>query len=97
MTMHQITRINSVGMTYRLTEIDGGTTITCMDLQKTITVEEHIESLDSSWYFWMNGKFIQEAFPNLSPDEREFLMTGITSEEWSELFTDEEEPDGDSN
>lgn len=25
---------------------------------------------------------IQDAFPELTPDEREFILTGITSEEW---------------
>lgn len=29
---------------------------------------------------------IQDIFPNLSPDEREFIKTGITSEEWDNLF-----------
>ncbi len=29
---------------------------------------------------------IQDIFPNLSPDEREFLMTGITPEEWKQIF-----------
>lgn len=32
------------------------------------------------------GGYIQNVFPNLSDDEREFLLTGITSEEWDELF-----------
>jgi len=32
---------------------------------------------------WKKGtRPIQEMLPNLSPDEREFLMTGITPEEW---------------
>jgi hypothetical protein len=25
---------------------------------------------------------IQEAMPNLTPDEREFIKTGITNDEW---------------
>jgi len=29
---------------------------------------------------------IQDIFPNLLPDEREFIKTGITSEEWDNLF-----------
>jgi len=33
---------------------------------------------------------IQQFFPRLSPDECEFLMTGITSEEWDETFEDME-------
>jgi hypothetical protein len=32
------------------------------------------------------GKNIQEAFPFLTPNQREFLMTGITAEEWDDLF-----------
>ena len=32
------------------------------------------------------GPVIQEAFPHLTPSEREFLMTGITPKEWTNLF-----------
>ena len=35
---------------------------------------------------WMSGKLIQEALPNLSTDEREFLISGVTSEEWQEYL-----------
>lgn len=38
---------------------------------------------------WRNGQLIQQAMPNLSADDREFLMTGITPEEWDEVFGDE--------
>ena len=31
------------------------------------------------------GELIQKAMPNLTADEREFLMTGITPEEWADL------------
>lgn len=37
------------------------------------------------------GLKIQHAFPNLTPAEREFFMTGITEEEWSELFNNMDE------
>lgn len=37
------------------------------------------------------GLRIQHAFPNLTPAEREFFMTGITDEEWKELFRGEED------
>jgi hypothetical protein len=30
-------------------------------------------------------------FPNLTPSQREFVMTGITDEEWEEAFGGEEE------
>jgi len=31
---------------------------------------------------WQNGMLIQDAMPQLSEDEREFLMTGLIGEEW---------------
>lgn len=39
-----------------------------------------------------NGtNLIQRIVPNLTPGEREFLLTGITPEEWDEHFKDLEE------
>ena len=35
---------------------------------------------------WENGMLIQNAMPNVSKDDREFLMTGTTPEVWKELF-----------
>lgn len=32
------------------------------------------------------NELIQNIVPNLSMDEREFLMTGITPEEWTNVF-----------
>ncbi len=34
---------------------------------------------------------IQDVLPFLSADDREFLLNGITPEEWSELIGDEDE------
>jgi len=36
---------------------------------------------------------IQDLFPSLSSDEREFIQTGITHDEWDEMFGDESEVD----
>ena len=47
--------------------------------------------------FWryFNGQLIQDAFPALTADEREFILTGITGDEWDEAFIEREEaPDG---
>ena len=35
---------------------------------------------------WESGTLIQNAMPNLSADEREFIKTGITPEEWDSAF-----------
>ena len=39
---------------------------------------------------WEQGTLVQDAMPHLSPDEREFVMTGITPEEWAETFGEEQ-------
>ena len=36
---------------------------------------------------WDSGKgLIQEVFPKLTADQREFIMSGITQEEWDNAF-----------
>ena len=37
---------------------------------------------------WNNGMLIQNACPDLTADAREFIMTGVTSEEWEETFSE---------
>jgi hypothetical protein len=37
-----------------------------------------------------NGEYVQTIFPHLSPSDREFILTGITNEEWINTFEDEE-------
>ena len=34
---------------------------------------------------------IQDAFPDLNPEQREFIMTGYTPEDWDEIFGELEE------
>ncbi len=40
------------------------------------------EQLDA----WENGTLIQNAMPHLTSDEREFIKSGITPEEWDSAF-----------
>jgi hypothetical protein len=40
---------------------------------------------------WQSGVHIQVAMPNVPAPEREFLMTGITPEEWEAEFRRTEE------
>lgn len=37
------------------------------------------------------GALLQNAFPNLTPDEREFIKSGVTAEEWEAIFGNDEE------
>ena len=45
------------------------------------TTQEKIDLYESGF-----GGLIQNIFPELSADDREFIMTGITPEEWDESF-----------
>jgi len=40
---------------------------------------------------WKNGTPIQKVMPQLTPAQREFLMTGSTEDEWEMFFGTEEE------
>lgn len=67
-------------------------TRTSMISGKTRTLDLNITQYQIMAY--NAGMLIQDAFPNLSATEREFLMTGITAEEWDATFGNEEEDDG---
>lgn len=57
-------------------------------ITRTIDLPITQEQLDR----WLDGENIQRVFTNLTDDEREFLLTGITTDEWDETFP-EEDPD----
>ena len=48
-----------------------------------ITPEQYLD--------WVHGTLIQDAMPHLSDDDREFLMTGCTPEEWDAMFGEEDD------
>jgi hypothetical protein len=35
---------------------------------------------------WKGGMLIQDAMPNVSSEDREFLMSGFTPEDWAHMF-----------
>ncbi len=47
--------------------------------------EEHLDK-----YEQVGGLLIQAVFPNLSAGEREFLISGITPEEWNKTFGEDD-------
>ena len=58
----------------RTNPFNGGISI----LEIAVT-EEQLES-------YYAGELLQNAFPNLSAGDREFIKTGITDEYWEEMF-----------
>ncbi len=53
--------------------------------------EMELDITNEQLELWHKGMLIQSAMPNLSPDEREFLISGITPEEWKAYCSEEEE------
>lgn len=47
----------------------------------TMSIDVTIAQLNA----WADGTSIQTAMPNLSADEREFIKTGITPDEWNDF------------
>ena len=57
-----------------------------------LTNKVHIREIDvtrEQVENWQGGMLIQEAMPNLSIADREFLMTGATPDEWAALEDEE--------
>lgn len=48
-------------------------------ITRTLDIDVTPERYDA----WERGALIQDAMPGLTADEREFIMTGITAEEWN--------------
>lgn len=72
----KISRISDLTGEYHTLEID-------------ITIDQYID--------WQNAsenddnRFVQNAFRHLSADDREFLISGITPDEWANAFGDDED------
>lgn len=45
-----------------------------------------INITEAELQLWHNGELIQKVVPHLSVDDREFIMTGITPDEWADAF-----------
>lgn len=54
-------------------------------IERTIDLPITQEQLEN----WYNGMLVQDAFPNLTDSEREFILSGITDEEWDNVFPPE--------
>ena len=50
--------------------------------QVTLDIPVNQAQLDA----WNSGQLIQHAMPNISEDDREFILTGILPEQWEEMF-----------
>ena len=56
----------------------------------SMTLATTKEALDE-YYGGTSARYVQDIFPNLTSDEREFIMTGYTPKDWEELFGERED------
>lgn len=59
----------------------------CPHCHKFQTIEVQV----SQYNRWMAGENIQIAFPDLTADQREILISGICPECWDKMFPPEED------
>lgn len=68
------------------------TLVTVVDIfgkEKTMVINIGSEEFHRCYHEWLGGKLIQHAFPSLTADEREFILTGMTPEEWDAMTKEE--------
>jgi len=53
--------------------------------------EATVDVPDEGWSRFMAGTHVQDAFPDLSDDERELLLTGFCPSCWDEVFGEMED------
>lgn len=70
---------------------NGTTTITQTSVFSGKTHTFTMPFTKTQWDAWNNGQLIQDVMPQLEPWQREFLMTGVTSEEWDAEFKEEDD------
>ena len=51
-------------------------------IERSLDLDVTTEEMEA----WKSGMLIQDAMPRLNENEREFIMTGITAEEWEKHY-----------
>jgi hypothetical protein len=45
-----------------------------------------LDITEDQYKAWESGTMIHLAFPNLTADQREFLLTGATDDDWNSMY-----------
>ena len=55
-----------------------------------VTNKEYSVTVPTADYLlWKNGELIQRVFPEMEIETREFLISGFTPDEWTDLFAED--------
>jgi len=66
-------------------------TLTRKSILSGIETTKTLDVTQQQYDDWIAGALIQNAMPDLSASDREWLMTGIHEVEWDNVFGDENE------
>jgi hypothetical protein len=55
-------------------------------VKTTLELDITEEQLERFFNRRENGEYVQTIFPNLTPAEREFILTGVSPKEWEQIF-----------
>ena len=69
------------------TDNSGWVTLEVIDMANELHYID-VKQIDLDAY--EDGEFIQNAFPYLTMEQRELIMTGLTEEMWDDMFPNEE-------
>lgn len=87
--MNTVSFRNKLGHACTATPESGGTLVTTVggrSMHLDIPFTDFVDGLAN----WVSHRMlIQNALPGLNADEREFLMTGMTPEEWGATFPED--------
>lgn len=72
--------------------------VTCKSLLTGIEHTLEIDVTEEQLAAWRAGANVQDAMPHLDAPMREFIMTGITPEEWAQHMKEDDDayPDDDN-
>lgn len=68
-----------------LFETDAGFNVTQISVLTGDTHTRHIPITLEQYVSWRDGALIQDVMPDLSAGDREFMISGITPEEWEAM------------
>ena len=61
------------------------------DSGKYITVQHSFAKMAKALYAYQDGALVQEAFPFLTAGEKEFIISGLTEQEFDNLFGEDDD------
>lgn len=73
-------------ISHRYNQVDNGVLIQLVDQTGYLILNCSVEAYEQGMKDYQSGALIQNAFPFLSPGEREFLLSGLSEDQFDELF-----------